>query len=268
MPPVRAVERAVSILTALGAEDLRLVDLAGRLGLHKATVIRLLASLMDAGLVERDERDRYLLGPAVLRLAARQLAGHRRLVGFLRDALERIRAATGETVTVHVRVATDRVCVDELESPQAIAYRAGVGQRAPMHIGSAGKVLLAFLPDGERLALLRQLRLVRITERSITSLDRLEAELAQVRRLGYAFSSGERVIGASAVSVPVLDAEDHVVAAVSVLAPAPRLVGREQARCVEILKREVPRVPLSFWSTRPTRNGRAAEPERWTSAGS
>ncbi|MDP2628236.1 MAG: IclR family transcriptional regulator [Candidatus Rokubacteria bacterium] len=237
MPPVRAVERAVSILTALSAEDLRLVDLAERLDLHKATVIRLLASLMDAGLVER-------------------------------GAFERIRAATGETVTVHVRVGTDRVCVDELESPQAIAYRAGVGQRAPMHIGSAGKVLLAFLPDGERLALLRQLRLVRITERSITSLDRLEAELAQVRRLGYAFSSGERVIGASAVSVPVLDAEDHVVAAVSVLAPAPRLVGREQARCVEILKREVPRVPLSFWSTRPARNGRAAEPQRWTSAGS
>src|SRR3990172_12731534 len=173
MPPVRAVERAVSILTALGAEDLRLVDLAGRLGLHKATVIRLLASLMDAGLVERDERDRYLLGPGVLRLAARQLAGHRRLVGFLRDPLDRIRAATRETGTLHVRVATDRVCVDELESPQAIAYRAGVGQRAPMHIGSAGKVLLAFLPDGERLALLRQLRLVRITDRSITSRARL-----------------------------------------------------------------------------------------------
>lgn len=246
MPTVRAVERAARILGALADEDLRLVELAGRLRLHKATVTRLLASLGRVGLVERDDRDRYTLGPGVLRLAARQLNAHRRLGDFLGDGLRRINRATGETVTVHVRVGTDRLCIEEVESPQPIAYRAGVGQRAPLHVGSAGKVLLAYLPEEERLAVLKELRLVQLTERTIVSADRLGAELARVRRLGYAFSSGERVIGASAVSVPVLDPEDHAVAAVSVLAPESRLGGREQARYAELLKREVPRVPWSL----------------------
>ncbi len=259
VPPVRAVERATAVLAALAEEDLRLVELAERLGLHKATVTRLLVSLAKAGLVERDETGRYGLGPAVLRLAARRLGGYRTLLDRLREPLRRINRETGETVTVHVRVGTDRVCVEEIESPQAIAYRAGVGQRAPLHVGSAGKVLLAFLPDEERAQVLRELRLVPITSRTITSAERLEAELARVRRAGFAFSSGERVVGASAVSVPVLDDEGRVLAAVSVLAPESRLTAREQSRCVAILKREIPRMPPAV---APARGAGAPSPAR------
>src|SRR5579885_3442963 len=71
---VRAVDRAAALLLALGETvgSARVTDLSHRLGLHKSTVSRLLATLQARGLVERDEETgRYRLGLAVIRLAER-----------------------------------------------------------------------------------------------------------------------------------------------------------------------------------------------------
>jgi len=241
---VRAVQRALNILTSLGEEDLRLVDLAARLKLHKATVTRLLGTLAQADMVSRDEQDRYTLGPGIILLAGRLLGRYRTLADLLHEPLRRVWETTRETVTIHVRVGLERLCIEELESPEAITYRAGVGNRVPIHSGSAGKVLLAFLPDGERAALLRQLRLVPVTERTITNSSRLIQELDKVRRAGYAVSAGERIIGATAVSVPVWDRSGRVVAAVSVLGPESRLTPEVLKRYAALLKTEIRPLPM------------------------
>ncbi|MBI4590492.1 MAG: IclR family transcriptional regulator [Candidatus Rokubacteria bacterium] len=244
MPPVRAVERALNILACLGEEDLRLVDVALRLKLHKATVTRLLATLARAGMVSRDERDRYSLGPGLILLAGGLLGRYRTLADLLRAPLRRVWETTRETVTIHVRVGSERLCIEELESPETITYRAGIGNRVPLHVGSAGKVLLAFLPEAERATALKELRLVPLTDRTITSRNRLVEELDRVRRAGYAVSSGERIVGATAVSVPVLDPDGRVVAAVSILGPESRLTPEVLKRYAVLLKREIPQLPM------------------------
>jgi DNA-binding IclR family transcriptional regulator len=223
MPPVRSVERALAVLTCLAGDDLRLVDIAERVGLHKATVSRLLASLAKAGMVVRDDRERFTVGPAVVQLAARRLGRYHGVVDQLREALNRLWDETGETVTVHVRIGTNRVCIEELESRHGIAYRAGVGNQEPLHSGSAAKVLLAFLPAHEREALLDQLDFRPVTARTITKRDKFEAELQRVRQQGFAVSFGERILGATAVSVPVLDRDGRAQAAVSILGPDSRM---------------------------------------------
>ncbi len=243
MPPVRAVERALAVLTCLGGEDLRLVDIAERVGLHKATAARLLASLAQAGMVVRDDRERFTIGPAVVQLAARRLGRYRSLVDQLRDTLKRLWDATGETVTVHVRIGTNRVCIEELESRHGIAYRAGVGNQEPLHSGSAAKVLLAFLPAAEREALLNQLSFRPVTARTITRRDQFEVELEKVRHKGYAISRGERILGAAAVSVPVLDRDGRAQAAVSILGPDSRMPPRVIERYTALLKEHVLPLP-------------------------
>jgi DNA-binding IclR family transcriptional regulator len=244
MPTVRAVQRALRILACLAEDEMRLVDIAQRLKLHKATVTRLLASLAGADMVSRDARGRYRLGPGILMLTTRLLARYRTLVDYLRPPLMTVWEATRETVTVHVRVGVERVCVEELESLETIAFRSGVGSRVPLHVSSSGKVLLAFLADEERRCVLDELPLVALTERTITSRSRLETELAAIRRAGYAMSQGERTPGATSVSVPVFDARGDIVAAVSVIGPESRMAPAMRKRYGALLRREFRALPF------------------------
>src|SRR3982751_4678369 len=71
---VRSVDRAAALLLALGEShgEAGVTELARRLGLHKSTASRLLATLQRRGLVEQDEETgKYRLGLVVIRLAER-----------------------------------------------------------------------------------------------------------------------------------------------------------------------------------------------------
>lgn len=241
--PVRAVDRALSLLTCLGEGDRRLVDLSRTSRLHKATVTRLLASLVQAEMVTRTDHGLYTLGPALLALARRQASGHRTLIDVLREPMRRIWQLTEETICVHMLVGLSRTCVEAIESPHAVRYHGSIGQRMPLHAGSAGRILLAFLPPSERAEVLGSMRLGKLTEGTITSRRRLEAQLAEDRRLGYAISLSEVFPGAAGVSVPVFDNTGKVVASVSVHGPVTRLAPATLRRYAVMLLKEIPVIP-------------------------
>ncbi|MGH3586734.1 MAG: IclR family transcriptional regulator, partial [Pseudonocardia sp.] len=205
--PVRSVARAVDILLALGGGPRQLGELSNEVVLSKATTYRILATLKQKGMVLQEEAaGLYRLGPACFRMMSSVVDGR---AGFPFDAdaeLEALRAQTAETITVHVRAGLSRLCIQELPSPQAIRYVSGLGVTEGIHVGSAGKVLLAFLPPDELEPLLKTLDMRPMTPSTITSLTELRAELDVVRSRGTAYSAGERVVGAVGVSAPILDA--------------------------------------------------------------
>lgn len=224
VPPVRSVARAVDILMALGDGPSALGDVSAATGLSKATTYRIISTLKQKGMVlQAEATGEYRLGPGCFRLMS-SLVDRRAGFPFEADTeLRALREATGETITVHVRAGQSRLCIEELPSPQPIRYTAGLGVTAGIHVGSAGKVLLAFLPADELEELLPKLDLRPMTEATITDLATLRGELQAVREHGTAFSAAERVSGAIGVSAPVLDDRGHVVAAISVIAPADRV---------------------------------------------
>jgi DNA-binding IclR family transcriptional regulator len=170
----------------------------------------------------------YVLGPGILRLLPGALAGMGAIARLERAALEELAEATGETVALHIRVGIERVCVDEVSSPQLIRYTSSVGSRAPLHVGAAGKVLMAHLDEDERR---RALELLADHLRSDgTDPAELRRMSERIRRQGWATSVSERVEGASAISVLV---RTHVAdVALSVLGPTGRL---PRARLLELL---------------------------------
>lgn len=222
--PVRSVGRAVDLLLALAHGPQTLGRLAERTGLSKATVHRLLASLAHGQLAIQDpSTGDYLLGPGCFTIADAVMRGLGGLGVIARPVLERLRDRTGETVTMHVRAGSQRLCIEELVSLQSVRYTAGVGNATPIHVGSAGKLLLAYSDTDERSELLDHSTLDPITGATITDRAELERELEEVRRLGYAQSHGERVAGASAISAPILASDGSVLAALSILGPDGRL---------------------------------------------
>ncbi|GII64683.1 IclR family transcriptional regulator [Sphaerisporangium krabiense] len=221
--PVRSVARAVDILLVLGDGPGQLSEISAAAVLSKATTYRILTTLKNKGMVLQAPSGEYRLGPGCFRMMS-GLIDLRAGFPFDADAdLKALRAATGETITVHVRAGLSRVCIEELPSPQPIRYTAGLGVATGIHVGSAGKVLLAFLPPDELEDVLRTIDLRPMTPSTITDIEVLRQELDSVRRRGTAYSAGERVVGAIGVSAPVLDDRGHPVAALSVLCPASRV---------------------------------------------
>src|SRR5919201_6894677 len=100
-PPqrIQAVDRAAALLKAVAASahPASAQELAEACGLNRSTAWRLLATLEQHGLVERDAvTQRYGVGYALLGIAA--AADHDPLTRRARPALEQLARETGETV--------------------------------------------------------------------------------------------------------------------------------------------------------------------------
>jgi len=250
-PKVQVIDRAVSLLEALRSGPKTLTELARLTGLHKGTAYRILFSLQQANLVAKNPlTNEYALGLGLVSLADDALLSGGFLQPVLDGPTERLWRATQETVTVHVAAGLDRICVYERISPHALRYSAGMGQRVPLNSGSAGKVLLAFMPEEERAKRLQALPMLAVTERTLTDRAELHRVLEEVRRQGYALSIGERAAGAAAVSVPVrLQSGQRVdCLALSVLGPESRLDREKLISLVPLLEREAREIEAAWES--------------------
>lgn len=199
----RTLARGLALLTALGkqADGETVSGLADATGLDRAVLYRLLDTLTQEGFVTRDpDSRRYRLGLSVLELGVRAAQGLevRRLAG---PPLRALADDTGETACLAVRDRDDLVVVEVIEPGERfvqINYR--VGFRHPLGVAAHGKALLAFLPEGARVA-----------------------ELQPVRQRGVAYTRDELEPGASGVAAPVFDHTGRAVAAVGIVAPKARL---------------------------------------------
>jgi IclR family acetate operon transcriptional repressor len=221
---VRSVDRAAALLLALGESQGQagVTDLARRLGLHKSTASRLLATLQRRGLVEQDEESgKYRLGLVVIRLAGRA-EQTLDLRSISMPELDRLARATRETTGVGVLSGDQMVTVAQADGPNLVAMGDWTGRSAPLHAVAAGKVLLASLPEREILRLVRR-GLDRCTERTITELEPLLEDLARVRRRGFATAFGEFDPALNAIAAPIHDARGQVIAALDVWGPAFRV---------------------------------------------
>ena len=90
-----------------------------------------------------------------------------------------------------------------------------VGDRTPIHVCAAGKVLLAFSEGIRRQAILEVLELEAFTHRTITDRDLFAAELDKVREAGIAISNREEFLQDIGLAAPVFDHNGDVIAAIS-----------------------------------------------------
>lgn len=221
---VQSIERAIALLRSFTEvePELRVTELARRLDLHKSTVSRILTTLQRGGLVSQNpESGKYRLGLGLISLAGVAL-GRLDVRGVAQPHLNNLVAFTQETVNITVLEGQECVNIERARSPQPIRYEGWIGRRTPLHCTAAGKVLLAYLPDEERIVRLA-LPLVKYTSKTVTDGQTLEDNIAQVRHQGYAIVHEEFEEGFSGIAAPIFNHEDQVVAAVSVSGPTYRM---------------------------------------------
>ncbi|MGO4109559.1 IclR family transcriptional regulator [Paenibacillus sp. YAF4_2] len=216
---VRAVERALDILLCFTAgTDLAMTEIAEKVGLHKSTVHRMLATLEDRGFLERDpSSERYHLGMRMWELSAHLSRSDDQAV-IWQPEMERLRDRLGETVSIYVRDGSERVRIQAVQSNQPVRRVAPVGARLPLYAGASSKVLIAY---SDRFV---QEQIFGDPAWLLTiDLDQYKQQLEEIVEQGYATSFEEREPGVAALSAPIFNRHGQVAAALSVSGPASRL---------------------------------------------
>jgi DNA-binding IclR family transcriptional regulator len=217
---IQVVERVGKILTAFTHErpELTLTECAERSGLTKSSTHRILLSLQEIGLVERDGAA-WRLGTRVVSLSAIRLGSfdlRREAVARLLELRDMFRAATAFSIP-H---GSDMIYVERQESPEPFAATARLGAVAPIWAGASGRAILAHLDAGERSAVLDV-----PAWHHLPPSTRMEVlgSVDQAAGQGYAVDPGGFFEGTAAVAVAIRDANGRPVAALSVIMPPERL---------------------------------------------
>ena len=228
-----SVTSALRLLRLFSVEEneLGISSLARRLGVAKSTAHRLAVTLAAEGFLEQDQDNGgYRLGLALFELGT--LVRRRMDVSTLGlPLLSALRDTTHEAVHLAMLSKTDIVYLYNLESSQAVGTKSYLGMRKPAFCTSEGRVLLAFGPPEQTVAMLKE-GLVQRTANTMTDPKSLMRVLEEVRRNGYAVDDEESEVGIRGLAAPVRDALGQVVAAVGLSGPLQRLTKKEVRRLV------------------------------------
>jgi DNA-binding IclR family transcriptional regulator len=220
---LQSVRRAVDALEQIAeAGEVGVTELGRRLGVHKATASRLVATLAERGLLERDPvTEKYRLGFGLIRLAGAAMASLD-IVRAAHPIVDDLADRTHEAVNLGVLSGDAVVYIDQVTGSRSVVAVSWVGRRTPLHCTSNGKVILAFLDDAERGRLLAA-PLPALTPKTVTDPAALRTQLHEVAARGYAQTLEELEEGLNAVAAPVRRADGRFVAALSVSGPAFRM---------------------------------------------
>lgn len=235
---IATVERAADVLMYVSEANqasFGVTEIADALGLSKAAVHRILASLRTRGLIELDELTRrYFLGVGAMKLGLAYL-DRIDLRRIAHPELVALSERTAETATLSVRSGWTRFYVDQVTPRREVIMSVSLGTPYPLHAGASSKAFLAFLGDDEIGAYLAQPELVRFTLDTVTDRAKLRREITQIRRRSYAQSFAERQAGAASVAAPVLDHRGRPQGVVSVCGPIERFRGEAEASVEALL---------------------------------
>lgn len=215
-----------------------MADLSRRTGLPHPTTRRILRCLMEEQLVAQNEESRrYQLGPLLFELGL--CAPHQGvLVRTVRPALERLSAATGDTVYLMARSGTDAVCLDRVEGTFPIrVVTTGIGDRRPLGIGAAGLAILAHLDETEINTVIRENR----SEYERHGLDpgALQKSMWDARARGYGVIDGLLTPGVAGVGWAIMAASGSPIAGISVASVTHRVFDERLDATLALLKHEV-----------------------------
>jgi IclR family transcriptional regulator, pca regulon regulatory protein len=187
-----------------------------RTGIPRAAVRRCLHTLARLGYVGHDaDRRAFALRPKVLTLGFAFLSSSP-VASLAQPLLDSVSEQLRESSSLAVLDNDEVVYVARSKTARRImSVDLGIGSRLPAYCTSLGRVLLAGLAPADLQAYLSRVKLVRHTQHTIVSREKLRVILDQVRRRGFAIVDQELEMGLRSIAVPVADAHGQVRAAIN-----------------------------------------------------
>lgn len=220
-----ALEKALDVLQAIGAtaSGISQAQLADQVPLPRTTLYRILATLVERGMIRRDPtRKVYRLGFNYLEMV-RNAYLEPDLVAAASEELRALRDLTGETSYLAVLDGNQVLSLERCDGAHTQRSAASLGQGKPVYCTGQGKAILSSLSTTARDEILKGVVMEPLTPLTITDRRRLLAELQITRTRGYALDDEEIRLGVRCVAAPIIDKQGVVRGALSVAGPAYRL---------------------------------------------
>jgi DNA-binding IclR family transcriptional regulator len=239
-----AVQRALNILESVAQRNggLSNADISRKLKIPKSTASYLLHTLEQSGYLRREEDSgKYQLGLKVLNLSRGALSGMdvREIAGpILRHVVDASR------LTAHLAILDrgEAVYIERVEAPGFIKMDTWVGRRMDVHTTSVGKALVAYIPEEELQAILKERGMRRRTVHTITTPAKFLRDLEKVRELGYAIDDEENSLGVRCVAAPVFDASGRAQASVGLTGTVTQVDRASIAKYADLAKEAARRI--------------------------
>jgi IclR family KDG regulon transcriptional repressor len=245
---VQSVERALSILDCFTMEkpEMFLGEIAEKTKLSKSTTHRLIATMVKCGYVKQNEdNQKYSLNLKLFRLGS-IVGGNMSLRNVALSFMKDLCGEISETVGLNIVDENCRVCIETVESAEVVRNFVKVGQQVHLCQGGSSMVLLAYMPENQKLRIIDQ------GERDgqlLISKPELMHRLEQIALNGYGSSVNERIDGAFSVSAPVFNHHGHIIASLTAAGPVQRLTEERLPFLIDRVKQSAKQISSAMGYT-------------------
>ncbi|ERN51299.1 IclR family transcriptional regulator [Alkalihalophilus marmarensis] len=214
---LQTVHRAISLLNCFTLEEteLSLTEISEKIKLPKSTTSRIVETLIDSDMLQRNEHNfKYKLGYNLFILG--RVAEHSNdIIRVASPIMRKLRDQSGESVSLYKIVGDKRVCIERFMSNQAVSHNVLVGTKLELDIGSAGKAMLAFQDE-------HFIETIINNQLTKAKRDWLVSEINKVKKSYLASSFDERGAGVNAISSPIFSMSGNVSFALCLSGPSLR----------------------------------------------
>ena len=233
-----SLDRALAVLHCLGGHPhgLTLSEIAAQLKLSVNFVYRVTQSLVSHGYVVRDAEKRFSVGSAMLKLC-QPVVDDVPLTEAALPAMRWLSDHTGEAAHLGILSGFEGIVLERVIGRAMIKFYVERGTRFPLHTSGPGKVMLAFMPEAEREAIIAGMKFERFQPWTISNRRDFIECLAQARNNGFAVDVGEHLEGHHCLAAPIFDAEGNAMASLWITGPSQRLSEERMAKLAAVVKK-------------------------------
>lgn len=217
-----AIERALDVIEYMTASqtDLSFSQILADLNIPRQSLVRILNTLCDRGIVGRTEQKGfYRLGMQLLYMGTR-LKDKISLRTVAWPFMVELSRLTHKTIELSILDRDQLICIEQIQGEEGVNLYSRVGGVYPyLHAVSVGKIYLAHMNPAKRGLILERIGLPKVAENTITDPQVLERDLETVVEQGYAFEDQELRTGVRRVAAPIYDYMDELAGCISIAAP-------------------------------------------------
>jgi len=223
---VSVIAKAIQILDMLvpqgSDKEVSVTMISRELDMPVQSVHRILNSLSEHGFVAQNQKTKkYKLGLSIMKY------------GFLmwdslmfrsvsRPFMEELSRHTKETIYLASRENTEGVYIDCIDSPQILKISEPIGLKLPLFIGASNRVILAYMPQPLRDAILSETDWIDHPALKPLTREYVEKDMELIRNRGYAITDGEMTEGTTGIAAPIFSYENTVIGSLNIAGPSIR----------------------------------------------
>ncbi|MFQ9718521.1 MAG: IclR family transcriptional regulator [Blautia sp.] len=216
METIQAVDRAFQVLETISRQgSVSPADLSRQLKISKASLSRLLYTMVQNGYLEMTKNNEYTMTLKSYEVGINALQNLDKL-SLINSALVELNRETGRIAQFSIDDNNQLLCIQSMgQSGTSFSVYTNVGKRTPLYCTSAGKAILAAYTNSDIVDRWESFSAKPLTTHTITDLQEFLKEIAQVRKCRYALDREESEYQLFCVGAAVMDHTGFPIGAIS-----------------------------------------------------